>query len=256
MTDHGLDMSVIEPYLQAHPYPRIFLTVSGAHLYGFASPDSDYDLRGCHLIPARDMLRISTPRETYEVLDRDAPIEMDIVTHDARKYFDMLVGKNGYVLEQIFSPLVIEASDDLEELKDIARSCITRHHRHHFRSFASKQWDNVANAANRTVKGLLYTYRPLMAGIHLMRTGEIESNLRTLNTSFAFPFIDELIDLKINSPERSALSDADMSFHKEQFDRLGEELERASEASGLPELPAGRERLEDFLVRIRLRAVS
>ena len=190
MTDHGLDMSVIEPYLQAHPYPRIFLTVSGAHLYGFASPDSDYDLRGCHLIPARDMLRISTPRETYEVLDRDAPIEMDIVTHDARKYFDMLVGKNGYVLEQIFSPLVIEASADLEELKDIARSCITRHHRHHFRSFASKQWDNVANAANRTVKGLLYTYRPLMAGIHLMRTGEIESNLRTLNTSFAFPFIE------------------------------------------------------------------
>ena len=31
-----------------HPYPLVFATVSGAHLYGFASPDSDWDLRGVH----------------------------------------------------------------------------------------------------------------------------------------------------------------------------------------------------------------
>ena len=30
----------------AQPYPLIFATISGAHLYGFPSPDSDYDLRG------------------------------------------------------------------------------------------------------------------------------------------------------------------------------------------------------------------
>ena len=29
-----------------HPYPLVFATISGAHLYGFPSPDSDYDLRG------------------------------------------------------------------------------------------------------------------------------------------------------------------------------------------------------------------
>jgi predicted nucleotidyltransferase len=34
-----------------HPYPRAFLTVSGAHLYGFPSEDSDIDLRGAHLLP-------------------------------------------------------------------------------------------------------------------------------------------------------------------------------------------------------------
>ena len=31
----------------------LFVTVSGAHLYGFPSPDSDIDLRGCHLMPLR-----------------------------------------------------------------------------------------------------------------------------------------------------------------------------------------------------------
>ena len=43
----------IDPRLQrivaAQPYPLLFATVSGAHLYGFPSPDSDFDLRGAHV---------------------------------------------------------------------------------------------------------------------------------------------------------------------------------------------------------------
>jgi len=35
----------------AHRFPLLFATVSGAHLYGFPSPDSDYDLRGAHVAP-------------------------------------------------------------------------------------------------------------------------------------------------------------------------------------------------------------
>ena len=35
----------------AHPYPLLFATISGAHLYGFPSPDSDFDLRGAHVLP-------------------------------------------------------------------------------------------------------------------------------------------------------------------------------------------------------------
>ena len=37
-------------------YPMVFVTVSGAHLYGFPSPDSDYDLRGVHVLPIRDVV--------------------------------------------------------------------------------------------------------------------------------------------------------------------------------------------------------
>src|SRR5207302_6905995 len=35
----------------AQPYPLLFATISGAHLYGFPSPDSDFDLRGVHVLP-------------------------------------------------------------------------------------------------------------------------------------------------------------------------------------------------------------
>ncbi|MGH3861389.1 DNA polymerase beta superfamily protein [Actinokineospora sp.] len=34
----------------AETHPPVFATVSGAHLYGFPSADSDIDLRGVHLL--------------------------------------------------------------------------------------------------------------------------------------------------------------------------------------------------------------
>ena len=43
---------ILDPRLlrqvEQHPYPLLFVTISGAHLYGFPSPDSDFDLRGVH----------------------------------------------------------------------------------------------------------------------------------------------------------------------------------------------------------------
>jgi predicted nucleotidyltransferase len=40
----------------ALPYPLVFATVSGAHLYGFASVDSDLDVRAAHLLPAAEVV--------------------------------------------------------------------------------------------------------------------------------------------------------------------------------------------------------
>ncbi len=42
--------------VELHPYPLLFATISGAHLYGFPSPDSDYDLRGVHLLPLEEVV--------------------------------------------------------------------------------------------------------------------------------------------------------------------------------------------------------
>ncbi|MGD1914815.1 MAG: DNA polymerase beta superfamily protein [Phycisphaerales bacterium] len=250
---HPLRQDIIDPYLAAHPYRVLFVTVSGAHLYGFASPDSDYDLRGAHVIDLPTMIGLDTPRETYEVLDRDAEIEMDIVTHDVHKFFTMLLGRNGYVLEQICSPLVVYAGEGFAELRDIAMRCLTRHHRHHFRRFATNQWEKVAGPSHGTVKGLLYSYRPLLAGIYLMEERAMESNLRTLNEKFGLPTIDELIERKITGAETQPLGEADLGFHHEQFESLNARLEGSAEKSGLPESPdaSARAALNDLLVGLR-----
>lgn len=247
-----IDLSITKPYIDAHPAPLLFATVSGAHLYGFESADSDYDLRGCHVTPVRQLVGLAPPDETHEVMDKAAPIEVDLVTHDVRKYFTLLLKNNGYVLEQVYSPIVAYAAPEFEELKHIARGCATRNHHYHFLRFGSNQWNMVVKGGKPTVKGLLYTYRVLLAGIHLMRTGLIESNLRTLNQGFRLTYIDDLIARKVGGDEKQLLAGQDLAFHEGEYQRLARVLEESRKTSPLPEHPTCRQELDDLLVRIRM----
>src|SRR5437870_8408152 len=91
-------------------YPLLFVTISGAHLYGFPSPDSDYDLRGVHILPVREVIGLNPGIETIEFSGWREGREMDLVTHDVKKFFALLLKKNGYVLEQLYSPLVLHTT--------------------------------------------------------------------------------------------------------------------------------------------------
>jgi hypothetical protein len=122
------------------PYPLLFATISGAHLYGFPSPDSDYDLRGVHILSLSDVVGMYPKKETMEVSRIQEGLELDLVTHDVAKFFTLLLRPNGYVLEQLTSPLVVCSSPEHEELKEIAKGCITARHAHHYLGFAATQW--------------------------------------------------------------------------------------------------------------------
>ncbi len=238
-----------------HPYRLLFVTISGAHLYGFASPDSDYDLRGAHLLPIPEVIRLDVGRETIESSHMREELEIDLVTHDVKKFFGMLLKKNGYVMEQVFSPLVLHAAPEFEELRDIARECLTRHHSHHYFGFAETQWKLFEKEAPRRVKPLLYVYRVLLTGIHLMGTGEVEANLVVLNREFQLPWIDDLIARKLAGSEHQMLEDEDVDFHRDQVEHLKGKLEDAFRQSELPERPTGRDRLDDLLVGLRLQTL-
>jgi predicted nucleotidyltransferase len=237
--------------VKRHPYPLIFATVSGAHLYGFPSPDSDYDLRGAHILPAREVLGLDVSHETIEVSAKRDGLELDLVTHDVKKFFALMLKKNGYVLEQLLSPLVVHTTPEHEELKALAKGCITRHHSHHYLGFAATQWKLFEKESPRRVKPLLYVYRVLLTGIHLMRTGRVEANLLRLNEEFRLPCIPELIARKVEGAEKSVLPDTDLVFHRSEYERLTKELEAASEASQLPERATSRAGLNDLLIRLR-----
>ncbi len=65
----GLPLTDLAPLLADQPDPLVFATVSGAHLYGFPSRDSDIDLRGAHLLPAAALLGLEEPEETRTTAD-------------------------------------------------------------------------------------------------------------------------------------------------------------------------------------------
>ena len=110
----------------------VFATVSGAHLYGFPSPDSDFDLGGCHVLPVRDVVGLDDPDETEERLGIESGLDLDLVSHDLKKFCAMLLKRNGYVLEQLLSPLVVRSSSEHDELKSLVPQIITKHHAHHY----------------------------------------------------------------------------------------------------------------------------
>src|SRR5262245_24756860 len=191
-----LDLSLCRQIMANQPYPLLFATVSGAHLYGFPSPDSDYDLRGVHILPAREAVGLYSLRETVESAGVFEGVEIDLVTHDAAKFMRLMLKKNGYVLEQLLSPLVVFTTPEHEELKALAPACITQHHAHHYLGFAETQWGLFVKETPARVKPLLYVYRVLLTGIHLMRTGRVEANLARLNEEFGLPYVGELMARK------------------------------------------------------------
>lgn len=244
----------LQSIVAAQPYPLLFVTVSGAHLYGFTSADSDYDLRGVHILPPGEAMGLYGPNETIEVSrkpERPGDIDLDLVTHDVRKFMLLMLKPNGYVLEQLYSPLVVRTTPEHEELKAAGAGCITRHHAHHYLGFSRNQWELFGKESQPRVNPLLYVYRVLLTGIHLMRTGEVEANLPRLNEQFHLPYIGELIARKTTGAEQSTLSGADMACHEAEYGRLTAELEQARDASSLPEAPSVKEALNDLLIRLR-----
>lgn len=213
--------SALREVVSQQPHPLIFVTISGAHLYGFPSADSDYDLRGVHVLPLRNVIGLSIGDETIERSFQRDSLEIDLVTHDAAKFARLIAKPNGYVLEQVFSPLVVCTTPQHAELRAIAGGCITRGHAHHYLGFSRGQWKNFET--DRRVKSLLYVYRVLLTGIHLMRTGIVEANLRRLNETFRLSYIDELIAMKTGGTETGVLSDVDVTRHAREVERLAEE---------------------------------
>ena len=197
--------------------------------------------------------RAPTP---ISISEKDGAFELDLVTHDAKKFFGLMLRRNGYVLEQLLSPLVVATTPEHAELKEIARGCVTRHHSHHYLGFAQSQWHLLMKESPRRVKPLLYVYRVLLTGIHLMRTGVVEANLVHLNAEARLPYLSELIARKLAGPEKGTLDDADIAFHEGEYNRLRDELEAAGAASQLAEQPSARPALNDLLVRLRLRGLG
>ena len=244
----------LEPICETFPHRLVFATVSGAHLYGFPSPDSDYDLRGCHVLPVRCVVGLDDPDETEERLGLESGLDLDLVSHDLKKFSKMLLKRNGYVLEQLLSPLVVRTSSEHEELKSLVPQVLTRHHAHHYLGFARNQWHMFERAPR--VKTLLYVYRVLLTGIHLMQSGEVEPNLPKLLEYLPQPGVADLVAAKVGGAEKQGLPESEVERHAASFQGLLGRLEAARDESQLPESPTAYPELQDLLVRARMGTLS
>lgn len=250
-----LDYDELRAVVQAQPYPLVFATVSGAHLYGFPSADSDVDIRGAHLLPPEQVLGLRYGTETIDHTSTQGGVELDLVTHDLAKFCRLLLRRNGYVLEQLLSPLVVTTTDAHAELVALAPACVTRHHVHHYRGFARTQWELFGRTGE--LKPLLYTFRVILTGMHLMRTGQTEAHLPTLCRAVhgAPSYLADMVAAKGESEHRTLAGvpgGPDAEEIQSDVRQLLADLDESADHSDLPDQPAAEPALHDLLVRYRL----
>ncbi|WP_427884761.1 nucleotidyltransferase domain-containing protein [Kribbella sp. GL6] len=243
-----LDYTELRGIIGEQPCPLLFATVSGAHLYGFPSRDSDVDLRGVHVLPAAEVVGLRHGPETRDRTWFENGAEVDLVTHDLAKFARLMFRRNGYVLEQVLSPLVVLSTPEHAELVELAHGCITKWHAHHYRGFAKTQWEFFQK--KRELKPLLYTFRVLLTGINLMRTGVIQADLRELTGGPSY--LPELMAAKAEA-EHAPLDGPPDELLAADVVRLQNVLDEAEAVTGLPDRPSAEAGLNDLLIKVRLR---
>ena len=245
-------------FLELHPPPgRVLLcAVTGSHHYGFPSPDSDLDLKGIHLAPTRRCLGLGAPAEAHDRLEVFDGQECDLTTNEARQALSLLLRGNGNLLERILSPYQVVETPELGELRDLALEARSRAFFGHYAGYFRGMCREHEKEAEPRAKSLLYSYRVALTGIHLLRTGELEANLRVLAPRYGHDDALELIEHKTSTAEKVALDPAMDAHHRGRWPRLEREIEEARDESELPERAPNRERCEQWLVELRVRELE
>ena len=234
------------------PGKTLFLAITGSHTYGFPSPDSDIDVRGRYALPLRELIGLKKPTETYNRTFISDGVELDIEAHDLGKYLRLLMKNGGNMLEQILSPLMVESFVGFEEFQQLSCNAMTRGVVRHYQGFLSRQIKIVKETPDVQAKSVLYLFRVALTGIHLLRTGEMELNVRVLNEEFQIPYLPELWDSKVTNPEKAHFANLDRERVLADAQQLDDELRASAATSPLPEELPNFDALEEFLCRLRL----
>jgi uncharacterized protein len=247
------DLELARAYIAHNPPPGTLLLcgVTGAHLYGFPSPDSDLDLKGIHLAPTAQLLGLDPATPPHDCTEIFQGVECDLTTNEASDALRLLLSGNGNMLERILSPMQTHESADLEELRSLAVGTLSRRYARHYGGFARGMRRELT--IEPTVKKLLYAYRVLLTGITLLRTGVLEANVTTLAREFGIEStVQELVEAKRAGAEHSPIDSRTVSAHEPTLDRLSSALIEAEASSPLPMEATNADELNDWLVRRRL----
>lgn len=242
------DLALAERFLTQHgpTHPVLLCGVTGAHIYGFPSPDSDIDMKGIHLAPTRELVGLHTRAPAHDRLMMFEGVECDLTTHELGHALALLLRGSGNVLERILSP--IQLVDGVEELQDLVRASVSRDLSRHYRGFLRGM--EREHGLQKRAKTALYAYRVALTGMHLMRTGRLETDVRVLADG-RFALVKELVAYKAEHAEKARIpEDLDVCV-REDWPVLEAGLAEALESSALPEHVPNRPAIEAWLLGVR-----
>lgn len=184
---------------------KILLAVeSGSRAWGFASPDSDYDVRFIYVRPKEDYLRLEKTRDVIEL-----PIEgeLDINGWDLDKTLRLLRASNPTLFEWFSSPIVYRETAFAQEFRSIMqRYFSSKRGLSHYLSMASSNYREYLKGNMVKAKKYFYVLRPVLACRWILDKGSpppmLFSELMEAELDpVLLPDVNRLLDLKMNAPE-------------------------------------------------------
>ncbi|MEG3633617.1 nucleotidyltransferase domain-containing protein [Micromonospora palythoicola] len=156
----------------------VLAVMVGSRAYGLHGPDSDHDRRGVYVAPTRAFWHLEKP-PTH--LDGPAAEQF---SWEFERLCELALQSNPTVLEVLWSPLVETITEDGRQLLATRRAFLSRRVAQTYGGYARDQLDRVAARRERTGetthKQAMHMIRLLVAGVHVLRTGEILVDVRHL----------------------------------------------------------------------------
>ena len=184
---------------------KILLAVeSGSRAWGFASPDSDYDVRFIYVRPEEDYLRLEKVRDVIELPIND---ELDINGWDLQKTLRLLCNSNPTLFEWFSSPVVYIETEFAEQIREITEEYFsTKKGLYHYISMAESNYREYLKTDTVKAKKYFYVLRPILACRWIIDKGMPPPMLFSELVSaelpeYLRPEVKCLLDLKMNSPE-------------------------------------------------------
>ncbi len=192
---------------------------SGSRAWGFASPDSDYDVRFVYVRPKEDYLRLDEPRDVIEwQLDE----VLDINGWDLRKALRQFAKGNATLFEWSGSPIVYRTTKEWSRIKEVSKQFFSEKAAvYHYYGTANSTLQGYLLGDAVRYKKYFYALRPLLAA-------------RFIEEYHVAPpvLFDDL--LKMDLPEEL----------RQAIDELLEAKKRTTEGEENPQMPV----IRDFIV--------
>lgn len=140
---------------------------SGSRAWGFASKDSDYDVRFIYIRKISEYVRLDKKSDFLEYPINDL---LDIVGFDLDKTLKLVYKTNPSIFEWFKSPIVYIQTKASNELKNLLPKYYSRKKMiYHYLKMAQKNYNQYLESDLVSIKKYFYVLRPLLSAMWILK---------------------------------------------------------------------------------------
>ena len=210
---------------------------SGSRAWGFASPDSDFDVRFIYVRPRDYYLKLERTRDVLEFPINDL---LDVNGWDLQKALRLLHRSNPTLLEWFRSPVVYKETDFSHEFIPLMQNYFSsKRGLYHYLSMADGNYREYLRGEMVRAKKYFYVLRPLLACRWILRTNTPPPMLFSELAAADLPAhlnesVQELLRIKMEVPEMKLIPRVNEinAFIEEKLPRIKEQIRSLPEEHG------------------------